>query len=38
MKIIKNAVAGTITIIIKDCSLTITIGEWSRLIALPDKV
>jgi hypothetical protein len=38
MKIIKNILAGTITIIIEDRSFTITIGEWSRLIALPDKV
>jgi len=38
MKIIKNILDGTITIMIGSQSITLTIGEWSRLISSPDKV
>lgn len=36
MRIIKDAYLGTVTIIIGAASITLTIGEWSRMIARPE--
>lgn len=35
VRITKNISEGTVTITINSTSITITIGEWSKMISLP---
>ena len=36
MRIVKDTYAGTVTIIIGEIQITMSLGEWSKLIAMPE--